>query len=299
MSESAIIDGRSIAAQIYHQLTERIAEATAIQGFPPGLAVILVGEDPNSQIYVRAKRHALTQVGMCASDYHLPANVSQSALLDQIERLNHMPEVNGILVQLPLPQSIDPHAVLMAIDPTKDVDGFHPLNAGLLAIGRPFIVPCTPLGCLLLLRHTIADLTGYHAIIIGRSSIVGRPMAQLLLLKDCTVTMTHSRTKDLAEVCRKADIIVVAVGKPEFVRGSWIKPGAVILDVGINLRATGEERKRQLIGDVAFSEARSVAAAITPVPGGVGPMTIAGLVINTLAVTCRRIGIDLPPESIL
>jgi methylenetetrahydrofolate dehydrogenase (NADP+)/methenyltetrahydrofolate cyclohydrolase len=265
-------------------------------GVVPGLAVVLVGEDPASRVYVANKKRQTVEAGMRSFDHPLPASTTQAELLALVERLNADDAVDGILVQLPLPAAIDAGRVLEAIDPAKDVDGFHPVNAGRLMTGGGGLVPCTPLGSLMLVRQERPDLAGLHAVVLGRSNIVGKPMAQLLLAESCTVTVAHSRTRDLPALCREADILVAAVGRPELVRGDWVKPGAVVIDVGINRvpdPASGEGRTR-LVGDVAYAEAAAVAGAITPVPGGVGPMTIACLLRNTLEAACRRRGLPVP-----
>ena len=275
-----IIDGTAQAAALRARVAGAVAGLVA-QGVTPGLAVVLVGEDPASQVYVRNKMRQTLQAGMLSFDHALPASVSQAELLTLVAELNADPRVDGILVQLPLPDHLDAQAVIAALDPAKDVDGLHPLNAGRLASGLPALAPCTPLGSLILLRSARKNLAGLDAVVLGRSLLVGKPVAQLLLAENCTVTVAHSRTRDLAAACRRADILVAAVGRPEMVRGDWVKPGAIIIDVGIN-RVEGAEGKGRLIGDVAFAEAREVASAITPVPGGVGPMTIACLLHNTL-----------------
>ncbi|HEV7370582.1 bifunctional methylenetetrahydrofolate dehydrogenase/methenyltetrahydrofolate cyclohydrolase FolD [Arenibaculum sp.] len=282
MTEARIIDGKAFAAGLRARIGGEVAELRERHGLVPGLAVVLVGEDPASQVYVRNKGRATLEAGMRSFEHRLEAGTDQATLLALIDRLNRDPEVHGILVQLPLPSGIDPSAVIRAIDPAKDVDGFHPVNAGLLAQGLPGLVPCTPLGCLMLLRDALGDLAGLRALVLGRSTIVGRPMAQLLLGADCTVTLAHSRTRDLPEECRRADILVAAVGRPEMVRGDWIRPGATVIDVGINRVPAAEPGKTRLVGDVRFDEAAAVAGAITPVPGGVGPMTIACLLHNTV-----------------
>jgi methylenetetrahydrofolate dehydrogenase (NADP+)/methenyltetrahydrofolate cyclohydrolase len=276
-----IIDGRAFAAGILAEVTAEVSAITATGDRAPGLAVVLVGEDPASQVYVRNKARTTKESGMESFEYRLDVETSEAALLSLIAELNDDPRVDGILVQLPLPKHIDSARVLDAISPDKDVDGFHVLNAGRLATGLPGLVPCTPLGCLLMLKHELGNLSGLRAVVLGRSNIVGKPMAALLLAESCTVTIAHSRTKDLEAVCREADILVAAVGRPEMVRGRWIKPGATVIDVGIN-RVPGAEGKTRLVGDVAFAEAVEVAGRITPVPGGVGPMTIACLLRNTL-----------------
>jgi len=300
MADAKIIDGKAFAAGLRARVADGVAALKASHGVTPGLAVVLVGEDPASQVYVRSKERALVELGMNSFDHHEPADMAESDLLALIDRLNADPAVHGILVQLPLPKHIDSQKVLARIVPEKDADGFHVVNAGLLATGQPgAIVPCTPLGSLLLIRDTLGrDLKGKRALVLGRSNIVGKPMAQLLLQADCTVTMAHSRTADLPEECRRADILVAAVGRPEMVRGDWIKPGATVIDVGIN-RVAAEPGKTRLVGDVAFDEAVKVAGAITPVPGGVGPMTIACLMLNTLAAACRAAGAPVPEEAAL
>ncbi len=277
MSEARIIDGKAYAAAIIGEIAAEVAGLK----FQPGLAVVLVGHDPASQVYVRNKAKQTVAVGMKSVEHRLGAEVLQDELLALVAALNADAGIHGILVQLPLPAQIDSAAVLDAIDPAKDVDGFHVVNAGRLAAGLPGLVPCTPLGCLLLLKAALGDLSGLEAVVVGRSNIVGKPVAQLLLRENCTVTMAHSRTRNLPEVCRRADILVAAVGKAEMIRGNWIKPGAAVIDVGIN-RVPAENGKTRLVGDVAFEEAKAVAGWITPVPGGVGPMTIACLLRNTL-----------------
>ncbi len=284
-----LIDGKAFAARLRSDLAERIRDLQQQHGLTSGLAVVLVGEDPASQVYVRNKNRQALEIGMLSFEHRLPVATRQEELLDLVAQLNRDPQVNGILVQLPLPAHIDSKTVLNAIDPAKDVDGFHPVNAGRLAIGEPALVPCTPLGCLLLLRDHLGDLSGMDAVVLGRSNIVGKPMAQLLLADSCTVTIAHSRTRDLAAVCRRAEILVAAVGRPRMVPGDWIKPGATVIDVGIN--RIEEDGKPRLVGDVDFDSAFRVAGAITPVPGGVGPMTIACLLRNTVTATCRQHGL--------
>jgi methylenetetrahydrofolate dehydrogenase (NADP+)/methenyltetrahydrofolate cyclohydrolase len=289
---SNIIDGKAFAEGLRRRLTTQIADLKTKHGFVPGLAVVLVGEDPASKVYVRNKAAQTVEVGMASFEHKLPATTSQSELLALVKRLNEDKAVNGILVQLPLPKQIDPQAVLDAIDPNKDVDGFHVVNAGRLATGGQALVPCTPLGCLMLLKDRLGDLAGKRAVVLGRSNIVGKPMAQLLLGESCTVTIAHSKTRDLAGECRRAEILVAAVGRPEMVRGDWVSPGATVIDVGIN-RITGPDGKGRLVGDVNFAEASKHAGAITPVPGGVGPMTIAVLLQNTVTAACRQRGVTI------
>ena len=279
-----IIDGKAFAERLRAKLGREVAELKARHGLTPGLAVVLVGEDPASQVYVKSKGKATLEAGMNSFEFKLPDTTSQDELISLVKRLNADPGVHGILVQLPLPRQIDEQAVIQAIDPAKDVDGFHVINAGRLATGAAAMVPCTPLGCLMLLKDRLGDMSGLKAVVLGRSNIVGKPMAQLLLQENCTVTIAHSRTRDLAGECRRADILVAAVGRPEMVKGDWVKPGAVVIDVGIN-RVAGAEGKTRLVGDVDFAAAVDVAGAITPVPGGVGPMTIACLLANTLTAT--------------
>jgi len=291
-----LIDGKAIAATVRQEVMQGVTQLRAQHGLIPGLAVVLVGENPASQVYVRNKDKAVQEVGMQSFPVHLPADTSEPALLDMIAALNADAKVHGILVQLPLPEGIDSNKVLAAIDPAKDVDGFHCVNAGKLASGLPGLVPCTPLGCMILLRSVMPNLAGKHAVVIGRSNIVGKPVAQLLLQADCTVTIAHSRTRDLSALCRTADILIAAVGRPEMVHGDWIKPGAVVIDVGIN-RIDLPYGKTRLVGDVATAEAAQVAAAITPVPGGVGPMTIACLLRNTLQAACDQQGVAFPATA--
>ncbi|MBW7835944.1 MAG: bifunctional methylenetetrahydrofolate dehydrogenase/methenyltetrahydrofolate cyclohydrolase FolD [Sphingomonadales bacterium] len=283
-----IIDGKAFAAALRQRIKTRVTDLKARTGETPGLAVVLVGEDPASQVYVRNKGQQTREVGMNSFEHRLPAETLEAELLALIAKLNDDPAVHGILVQLPLPRHMDEQKVIAAIDPKKDVDGFHVVNAGLLATGGQGLVPCTPWGCLMLLKDTLGDLTGLKAVVVGRSNIVGKPMAQLLVRESCTVTIAHSKTRDLAAECRQADILVAAVGRPEMIRGDWIKPGATVIDVGIN-RIPAEDGKTRLVGDVCFTEARQVAGAITPVPGGVGPMTIACLLDNTLTAADRII----------
>jgi methylenetetrahydrofolate dehydrogenase (NADP+)/methenyltetrahydrofolate cyclohydrolase len=287
-----IIDGKAIAEALRARVRDAVAGLAAAH-VTPGLAVVLVGENPASQIYVRAKTRQTLEAGMRSFDHTLPAQTSEDELLGLVHRLNADREVDGILVQLPLPAHVDAQRVIDAIDPHKDVDGFHPINAGHLMTGARGLVPCTPAGALMLIRSVRDDLAGLEAVVVGRSNIVGKPMAQLLLAESCTVTVAHSRTRDLPAACRRADILVAAVGVPEMIRGDWVKPGAIVIDVGIN-RVPGGEGKTKLVGDVAFEEVRQVVGAVTPVPGGVGPMTIACLLRNTLIAACRRRGIAEP-----
>jgi len=287
-----IIDGKAFAAALRARIAGQVETFVEAAGRPPGLAVVLVGEDPASAVYVRSKHKAVREGGMEGFEYRFPADISEAELLALIDRLNADVNVDGILVQLPLPPHIDEMLVTTRIDPDKDVDGFHPVNAGRLATGLHGFVPCTPLGCLMLLKDRLGDLSGLDAVVIGRSNIVGKPMAQLLIKESCTVTVAHSRTRDLSSVVRRADIVVAAVGRPEMVRGEWIKPGATVIDVGINRTPEG------LVGDVDFAGAASVAAAVTPVPGGVGPMTIAVLLRNTLVSAHRRAGVPYDKDAL-
>ena len=291
-----LIDGKAAALDLRARIAVEVARFRASIGRAPGLAVVLVGEDPASAVYVRNKGKATLEAGMESFEHRLPADTPEIELLDLVDRLNADPAVDGILVQLPLPAHIDADKVLTNIDPDKDVDGFHPVNAGRLAIGLPGFVPCTPLGCLKLLRAELGDLSGKEAVVVGRSNIVGKPMAMLLLADHCTVTIAHSRTNDLPEVVRRADIVVAAVGRPEMVKGEWLRPGACVIDVGINRIAGEEGGKGRLVGDVDFASASRVAGAITPVPGGVGPMTIACLIRNTMVSAARRDGFELDPS---
>jgi methylenetetrahydrofolate dehydrogenase (NADP+)/methenyltetrahydrofolate cyclohydrolase len=288
-----IIDGKTISADLRGKVTDAVHRLRRDRGLVPGLAVVLVGGNPASKVYVRNKTKAVTEAGLHSFDQHLPENVSEAELLDLIAQLNADEKVNGILVQLPLPPQIDPDKIIAAIDPDKDVDGFHPLNAGRLASGLPGLVPCTPLGCVRLAKTVHASLAGLEAVVIGRSNIVGKPVAQLLLAENATVTIAHSKTLDLPAVCARADLLVAAMGRPEMVRGDWIKPGATVIDVGIS-RIAGERGIPRIVGDVAYAEAAAVAGAITPVPGGVGPMTIACLLFNTLRAACMQNGLPAP-----
>ena len=294
-----LIDGKAFAEQLRGRVAAAVADLTGSHGLVPGLVVVLVGEDPASQVYVRNKGRAAEAAGIAAHDHRLPAETTQAELLALVETLNRDPAVHGILVQLPLPDQIDAAAVIDAIDPAKDVDGFHVINAGRLATGQmsgpnAALVPCTPLGCKLLLEDRLGDLSGLEAVVLGRSNIVGKPMAALLTQASCTVTVAHSRTRDLPAVCRRADILIAAVGRAQMVEGGWIKPGATVIDVGINRIAAptdDDPKKTRLVGDVDFDAAIQVAGAITPVPGGVGPMTIACLLANTVTAACRQHGI--------
>ena len=288
------IDGKAVAAALREQVAAAAADFRSKTGRAPGLATVLVGEDPASAVYVRSKGKATGEAGMQSFSHQLEETTSEAELLDLVAQLNSDEAVDGILVQLPLPAQIDSDRVIAAVDPAKDVDGFHPVNAGRLATGLDALVACTPLGCLHLLKQELGSLSGKDAVVIGRSNIVGKPMAMLLLSESATVTVAHSRTRSLNEVVRRADIVVAAVGRPEMVRGDWIKPGAVVIDVGINRIPAAEEGKTRLVGDVAFDEAAEVASAITPVPGGVGPMTIAMLLRNTVVAAHRRAGLPAP-----
>lgn len=294
MPPAALIDGKAFAAKLRARVATAAADFRTQAGRAPGLAVVLVGDDPASQVYVKSKGKAVAEAGMAGWEHRLPADTDAARLLALIDTLNFDAAVDGILVQLPLPAHLDDKTVLGRIDPAKDVDGFHIVNAGRLAVGLPALVPCTPLGCLMLLKDQCGDLSGLEAVIIGRSNIVGKPMAQLLLGESCTVTIAHSHTRDLPAVVRRADIVVAAVGRPEMVRQSWIKPGATVIDVGINRVPAAEPDKTKLVGDVAFAEVSAIAGAITPVPGGVGPMTIACLLRNTLVAAHRRAGLAEP-----
>jgi len=288
-----IIDGKAFAATVRGKVADHVAKLKDEHGITPGLAVVLVGEDPASQVYVRSKGKQTVEVGMTSIEHKLPADTDEATLLALIDTLNTDPEVHGILVQLPLPKHLDEDLVINSIDPAKDVDGFHISNVGLLGTGQKSMVPCTPLGCLMMLRDYHGSLSGMDAVVIGRSNIVGKPMAQLLLGDSCTVTIAHSRTKDLADVVRRADIVVAAVGRPEMVPGDWIKPGATVIDVGIN-RIEKPDGGTRLVGDCDYASCAEVAGAITPVPGGVGPMTIACLLANTVTACCRANGLPEP-----
>jgi methylenetetrahydrofolate dehydrogenase (NADP+)/methenyltetrahydrofolate cyclohydrolase len=287
-----IIDGKAIAAALRQRIAKAVSQLQENHNLTPGLAVVLVGEDAASQVYVRNKGIATKEAGMVSLEFRLPADTSQETLLEKVRELNNDPSVHGILVQFPVPEQISQQAAIDTISPDKDVDGLHPQNAGRLVSGLPALTPCTPTGSVILAKQTLGDLTGKHAVVIGRSNLVGKPVAQLLLNENCTVTMAHSRTKDLAAVCRQADILVAAVGIAEMVQGDWIKPGACVIDVGINRVAGAEAGKTRLVGDVDFAAASALAGYITPVPGGVGPMTIACLLRNTVTAACRLAGLD-------
>ncbi len=291
MGDAELIDGKAVAREVRMQVAEGVAGLKESHGVTPGLAVVLVGEDPASSVYVRNKAKQTIGAGMASFEHKLGADTPHSEVLVLVETLNRDPDVHGILVQLPLPSQIDADAIIQAIDPAKDVDGFHAINAGRLMIGQPGLVPCTPVGCVMLAKKALGDLTGAHAVIVGRSNIVGKPVAQLLLREHCTVTICHSRTRDLPAVTSQGDILIAAVGRAEMIKGDWIKPGACVIDVGIN-RVKGEGGKSKLVGDVDFTEAVKVAGSITPVPGGVGPMTIACLLRNTLRAARAIEGIE-------
>jgi methylenetetrahydrofolate dehydrogenase (NADP+)/methenyltetrahydrofolate cyclohydrolase len=295
MAEATLIDGKAIAADVRAQVAAMVAVLKEKHGLTPGLAVVLVGEDPASQIYVRNKGKMTVTAGMNSYEFKMPAETTQEALLAKVRELNADPNVHGILVQMPLPAHLSENDIVNAIDPDKDVDGLHPVNAGRLSLGeKNALVSCTPLGCMILLERSGATIEGADAVVIGRSKLVGKPVAQLLLAANATVTMAHSRTRNLAEVCRRADIVVAAVGRAEMVRGDWIKPGATVIDVGINRIDDPAGGKAKILGDVAFAEAKQVARAITPVPGGVGPMTIACLLLNTVTAACQQNGLAVP-----
>ena len=298
MSQAAVIDGKAFAADLRARVGVAAAAFEAKAGRKAGLAVVLVGEDPASQVYVRNKGKQTVEAGMASFEHKLPADTTQADLIALVERLNADPAVDGILVQLPLPKHLDEQAVVERISPNKDVDGLTPTSTGRLALGLPGLVPCTPLGCLMLLKDRLGSLSGKDAVVIGRSILVGKPMAQLLLAESCTVTIAHSRTQNLPDVVRRADIVVAAVGRPEMVKADWIKPGATVIDVGINRVPAAEEGKTRLVGDVDYAGASSVAGAITPVPGGVGPMTIAVLLRNTLVAAHRNAGVALEDQAL-
>jgi methylenetetrahydrofolate dehydrogenase (NADP+) / methenyltetrahydrofolate cyclohydrolase len=293
---AAIIDGKAAAGALRARIAATVSDLRSRHGITPGLAVVLVGENPASQVYVRSKAKQTLEAGMRSFEHKLDAATTQEELLALVDRLNADQAVDGILVQLPLPSQINAELVLQRIDPDKDVDGFHPLNVGRLAAGLPGLVPCTPLGCMMLLKQLAPDLGGLEAVVIGRSNIVGKPMAALLTAESCTVTVAHSRTRDLPAVCRRADILVAAVGRPNLVTAEWVKPGAIVIDVGINRVSAPElgEGKTRIVGDVDFESASTVAGSITPVPGGVGPMTIACLLANTVTAACLRRGLPKP-----
>lgn len=296
MSQAQIIDGKVTAERLRAEVAAEVAELKAKHGLQPGLAVVLVGEDPASQVYVRSKGEHSLAAGMHSVTHRLPAETTQNELLAVVRQLNEDPKIHGILVQLPLPKGLDEKAVIETIDPAKDVDGLHVVNAGRLAQGLPALIPCTPLGCMIMLRQTLGDLSGKRAVVVGRSVLVGKPVAQLLLAADCTVTIAHSRTQDLPAVCREADILVAAVGRPQMIKADWIKPGATVIDVGINRVPFSDpvkaaQGRTKLVGDVAYKEALAVAGAITPVPGGVGLMTVACLLQNTVTAAKRIAGI--------
>ena len=288
-----ILDGKVIADELRTKVAAEAAKISAKLGRKPGLAAVLVGEDPASQAYVKSKGKATIEAGMVSFEHRLPENTSEKDLLALVAKLNADDNVDGILVQLPLPKQIDTARVIEAVDPAKDVDGFHPMNAGKLATGLPSLVPGTPLGCVIMAKKAHGSLSGLDAVVVGRSNIVGKPLAQLLIAESATVTVAHSKTKDLKEVCRRADLLCVAIGKPEFVKAGWIKPGATVIDVGIN-RVPGADGKNKLVGDVAYDEALKVAGWITPVPGGVGRMTVACLLVNTLRAAAARAGLKVP-----
>lgn len=290
---ASIIDGKAFAAKVKLSVASKVEQLKADHNITPGLAVVLVGEDPASQVYVRNKNKSTKEAGMNSYEHLMNDDVSEEELIAKVTELNNDASVHGILVQLPLPKHINEAAVIETIIPEKDVDGFHVINSGLLATGGKGMVPCTPLGCIMLLKDRLGSLSGLDAVVVGRSNIVGKPMAQLLLKESCTVTIAHSRTKNLAEVVGRADIVVAAVGVPELVKGNWIKEGATVIDVGIN-RVTKADGKTKLVGDVEFDSAVKRAGAITPVPGGVGPMTIAVLLANTVTAACRQAGVEEP-----
>ena len=291
---ATVIDGKAIAAETRAQVSVEVARLARDHGVVPGLAVVLVGNNPASEVYVGSKKKMTVEAGMKSFDHHLPEQVSEAELLTLIARLNADPAVNGILVQLPLPQQIDAQKVLNAIDPGKDVDGFHPLNAGRLATGLPALVPCTPLGCIILAKSVRPSLVGLDAVVVGRSNIVGKPLTALLIGESATVTVAHSKTRDLPEVCRRADLLFAAVGRAEMVRGDWVKSGATVIDVGINRVPAATPGKTRIVGDVDYAGAAERAGAITPVPGGVGPMTIACLLVNTVRAACAAHGLPAP-----
>jgi methylenetetrahydrofolate dehydrogenase (NADP+)/methenyltetrahydrofolate cyclohydrolase len=289
-----VIDGKEIAAQTRAKVAAEVARLARDHKVVPGLAVVLVGSNPASEVYVGSKKKMTVEAGMKSFDYTLPETASEAELLVLIDKLNKDPAVNGILVQLPLPDQIDANKVINAIDPGKDVDGFHPLNAGRLATGLPALVPCTPLGCVILAKSVVPSLAGLEAVVVGLSNIVGKPLAALLIAESATVTIAHSRTKDLPDVCRRADLLFAAVGRPEMIKGDWVRPGAIVIDVGINRVPSATPGKTKIVGDVAYAECAERASAITPVPGGVGPMTIACLLVNTVRAACVAHGLPAP-----
>jgi methylenetetrahydrofolate dehydrogenase (NADP+)/methenyltetrahydrofolate cyclohydrolase len=291
---ASVIDGKQIAAQTRAKVADEVARLSKQHGVVPGLAVVLVGSNPASEVYVGSKKKMTVEAGMKSFDHHLAATASEAELLALIGKLNADPAVNGILVQLPLPPQIDAQKVINAIDPGKDVDGFHPLNAGRLAIGLPALVPCTPLGCIILAKSVTPSLVGLDAVVVGRSNIVGKPLAALLIAESATVTVAHSKTRDLPAVCRRADLLFAAVGRPEMIKGDWVRPGATVIDVGINRVPSATPGKTRIVGDVAYAEAAERAGAITPVPGGVGPLTIACLLVNTVRAACAAHGLPAP-----
>lgn len=295
--DTLVIDGYRQASELRELIRQQIEDLRHLNGLIPGLAVVLVGENAASEIYIRNKSRALKQAGMRSFVHRLPAGCDLARLKELIDQLNGDPQVHGILIQLPLPGHIDALAAMAWLDPAKDVDGLHVLNSGKLALGAVGMIPCTPLGCLMLLCQSVGSLGGRRALVLGRSAIVGRPMGQLLLRANCTVTLGHSHTHDLPNECQRADILVVAVGQARMVRGSWIKPGAVVIDVGINRQYNPQHEREELVGDVSFDEALGIAGAITPVPGGVGPMTVACLLVNTLAAACRQSGAEPPAQA--
>jgi methylenetetrahydrofolate dehydrogenase (NADP+)/methenyltetrahydrofolate cyclohydrolase len=292
---ATLIDGKAIAAGLRTRVAAEVRRVAGAHGLVPGIAVVMVGSNPASEVYVRSKTRQVAEVGMRSFDHRLPEGVAEADLLALVARLNADADVHGILIQLPLPRQIDTAKVIAALDPAKDVDGFHPLNIGRLAAGLPVLVPCTPLGCVMLAKTVRPSLQGLEAVVIGRSNIVGRPLVHLLIGESATVTVAHSKSRDLPAICRDKDLVFAAIGKPELVKGDWIKPGATVIDIGIN-RITGPDGKPHIVGDVDFEQARAVAGAITPVPGGVGPMTIACLLVNTLRAACAIRG--LPPPAV-
>jgi methylenetetrahydrofolate dehydrogenase (NADP+)/methenyltetrahydrofolate cyclohydrolase len=293
MAEAIVIDGQAVAARLRQAVAAAVAQLQAAHGVTPGLAAVIVGDDPASHVYVRSKARACAAVGLASFEHRLPADTAETDIVALVDHLNGDERVDGILVQLPLPAAIDPQRVLIAVDPNKDVDGFHPLNVGRLWSRQPGLVPCTPQGCMILIKTVHADIAGAEALVLGRSHIVGRPLAALLLAADCTVTVTHSKSREVAAICRRADILIAASGQPTLVKADWIKPGATVIDVGTS-RVAGPDGSPRLAGDVDFAAAKNVAGAITPVPGGVGPMTIACLLQNTVIAACRRRGLADP-----